>query len=711
MRKTPIRIIAPALIAASVPLVHAADDATDPEGPKKLAPIVVTATRNERSSFEVPVSIDAVDQTQIREARPTVNLSEALSTVPGVVVSNRQNYAQDLQVSTRGFGARSTFGVRGVRIIADDIPLTMPDGQGQVATIDLTSARRIEVLRGPYSSIYGNSSGGVIQAFTEDGPADTTVGGGVWVGSFRSNKEDLKVGGTSGNFNYVASGSRFDTLGYRDHSEATRTQENAKVNYKLDDRSNLTLVYNDLRQPFTQDPLGLSRAQFDRNPQAADPAATQYNTRKSIQNSQGGLVYDRHLTDQDLVKLVGYVGTREIVQYLATPYSAQNNVAGSSGGVVNLDTHFAGLGLRWIHDTTVRGAPLTLTAGIEFDNEVQTRKGYNDYIGAGTILGVQGALRRNEDDTVYDINQYVQAELKATERLLFTAGLRHSEIQIKSEDYYLTNGNDSGSKHFDNVSPVFGVLYKITPTLNVYANAGQGFETPTLAEIAYRSTSQAGLNFALQPSVSKSYEAGVKALLGESTRLNAAIFHVGTSNEIVQLSNQGGRTTYQNAGATHRRGVEVGVESEFGYGITGLLAATWLDAEFARTYRYAATGTTPNRTVSAGNHLPGVPSNEVHGELAWHLGAFSTALELVYNDRLFVDDINSAAAPSYVVANLRAAVKQNLGHWQLEEYARVDNIGDRRYIGSVIVNESNGRFYESAPGRNYLAGVRAAYRF
>ena len=333
-------------------------EATDPSATTapKLNPVVITGTRIEQSTFSLPMSADVVEAAVIRDGRPLVNLSEALARVPGLVIQNRQNYAQDLQISSRGFGARAPFGIRGIRMIIDDIPVNNPDGQGQAANINLGSVKRIEVLRGPFSAIYGNASGGVIQAFTEDGPAGTVLSGMLLGGSYGTSRGEIKLGGTLGGtpgangtnnatdatpgpFNYIVDISRFQTDGYREHSAATRYQSSAKLVYRFDIGSTLTLVANNLFQGDTQDPLGLARAQVAANPRQADASATTFNMRKSIDNTQGGLVYEHKLSAANTVKLIGYAGTRQILQFLAVPLGAQIPVT-SSGGVVDMDREF-----------------------------------------------------------------------------------------------------------------------------------------------------------------------------------------------------------------------------------------------------------------------------------------------------------------------------------------------------------------------------------
>lgn len=684
-----------------------------------LNPVVVTGTRVDQSSFLLPMSIDVVESPVIRDGRPLVNLSEALSRVPGLVIQNRQNYAQDLQISSRGFGARSTFGIRGIRMIVDDIPATMPDGQGQAATINLGSVKRIEVLRGPFSAIYGNAPGGVIQAYTEEGPPGTELSAMLLGGSYGTTRAELKLGGTlgatgatgTGPFNYVVDISRFETHGYRDHSAAARYQASAKLTYRFTHDATLTLVTNELHQGGTQDPLGLTRAQMSVDPRQADKSATTFNTRKSIDNTQGGLVYEHKLSPSNTIKLIGYAGTREILQFLAIPRGAQIPIT-SSGGVVDLERQFGGLGLRWTHRTS-GPRPLTLTMGIDYDSSKERRKGFENF--AGTVLGVRGDLRRNENNTVTSFGQYAQAEWQFVPSWILSAGVRHTEVKFKSEDFFSGTGNpdDSGGMTFHNVNPVLGLLYKATSSLNLYVSTGSGFETPTFAELAYRPDGGSGLNFALRPSRSLNMEAGLKWLPTGNTRVNLALFQAFVSGEILPATNSGGRATFQNAADTTRRGVELSLDSRFGRDLSAFLSYTYLDAVFQDAYTYRPTAAPSRVTVAAGNFLPGVPRNTAYAELTWRRGqpGFSAAVEAIYRDRIFVNDINTEAAKQYAMANLRLAYSHQFGGWKFTEFVRVDNIADTKYSGSVIVNEGNGRFYEPAPGRNYMVGVSASYTF
>jgi iron complex outermembrane receptor protein len=685
--------------------------------------VVVTATRIEQPSFDLPLSIDAIDAGQIRDQRLKVNVGETLQRVPGTVVQNRETYAQEQQIVIRGFGARSQFGVRGIRLIADGIPASTPDGQGGSGLFDLASAARIEVLRGPFSALYGNHSGGVVQVFTEDGPERPTLTGDFAIGSYDTWRAGAKFGGQSGAVNYVGSLSRFETDGYRDWSEARKDQANAKLKIALNPQSTLTLLANALDQPDNRDPLGLNAEQVAADRRQAQPAALQFQTRRSLDNLQGGGVFETRTSDRDTLRAIAWLGKRSNEQYLAIPTNFQNAIT-SAGAVSAFDRDYWGAGARWTH----RADRWSLTVGADYESAAEDRSGFLNN------AGVKGALKRDERNTVTQTGAYAQGEWQLADAWIASAGLRYTRVKFDSDDHFICttglvtapgtapglcsgsttpitatarNPDDSGSATYSAWTPVAGLLYKLNPRLNLYANAGRSFETPTFIELAYRPNNQTGLNFDLRESVSNHYEIGAKAWLGSEARLNLALFHIDTSDEIVVDTNVGGRTTYRNAGDTRRRGIELALDGPLGAGFAGYLSATWLDAEFADAF--VGSG----GPVAAGNRIPGVPEYTVFGELGWTapgLG-FSAALEARWNAKVEVNDTNTEAADSYAVANLRGGFEQRFGGWRLQEFARVDNLFDEHYIGAVYVNDANGRFYAPAPERNYLVGVSAAYRF
>ena len=674
-----------------------------------LDPSVVTGSRNESRSFDLPYSVDSIDAQQIQDGQLGINASEVLSRVPGLVVQNRQNYAQDLQISSRGFGARSAFGVRGLKLIADGIPASTPDGQGQAATFNLDTAERIEVLRGPAATLYGSNAGGVIQMFSRDGEGPPRIGAETLMGSDGLSKHHLSAEGAVDNVGFVLDASRMDTDGYRDHSAARRDQTFAKLNFQPDDDSKLALIYSSLEQNGTQDPLGQTWEAYKADPRSVSAGALNYNTRKSIDHQQLGMNYERYFGDATL-QVTGYTGQRSVIQYLSIPKGTPANNRG--GGVVQFDRKFYGGGVRWLQP--IHGVPgeLTLIGGVDFDLSRDDRHGYQNF--SGNQLGVKGELRRDEIDTARSLDPYIQANW-AIDRWTVQAGLRHSSMKLDVDDKFvvpaLNNGDASGSKTYQKNTPSLSVMYAFTPDLHGYVSAGKGFETPTQAELAYAPGGTEGFNFGLKPSTSKQYEIGLKARLGESTRINAAVFQITTEDELVIAESNGGRTSYQNAGRTLRRGFELGVESQLSEQWSANLAYTRLQATYDSDFTSGSGAT--QKQVDKGNYLPGVPQTSVFGELVWKPRDWvSTALEGMYRSHVYVEDTNQKkTAPAYSVFNWRARFEQNIEHWTFHQTLRLDNLLDRQYVGSVIVGDGNDRFYEAAPGRSWYAGAGVQYRF
>jgi len=664
----------------------------------QLGTVVVTATRTEAAAFDVPASIDRIDGDDVRDGRAQVNLSESLGGVPGLLARDRQNYAQDVQISVRGFGARSTFGIRGVRLYVDGIPATLPDGQGQISNVELGSVGRIEVLRGPFSALYGNSSGGVIQVFTEEPSETPTLGFGASAGSDGLLRLGAKASGTAGGLGYVASASRFRTDGYRDHSATTRTLGNVKLTLHTDQQDRLTLIANSVNLPRAQDPLGLTRAQFEANPRGVDSAALNFDTRKTMDQTQGGLVYERRLDGANSIQALAYLGHRDTEQFQSIPVATQGNPL-HPGGVIQLGRDYRGVDLRWTLKSRLLDAPLTLVSGLTYDTLAEHRQGFQNFV--GTTLGVEGALRRDEANDVSNFDQYVQAAWQLTPQWTINAGLRHSQVRFESTDAYVvgTNPNDSGSATFGATLPVLGVMYAVNDDLHVYATAGRGFETPTLNELAYRPGGATGLNFGLQAARSNSVEFGVKTRQAGWGELNAAVFQTDTDQEIVTQTNVGGRATFQNAGATRRLGLELGWSNRFAEHLRAQLAYTALKATYQGSF-------------SAGNRIPGVARSSLFAALNWAppLG-WRAGLEWRALSRVYVNDANSDAAAGYAVTAAHAGYVVMAGPWELNGFVRVDNLFARVYSGSVIVNEGNGRFFEPAPGRTWLAGAAATLRF
>lgn len=689
----------PALLLPLIAAAQAADEQT----------MVVTAAPTTVSELDTPAAVSVVNGDEMRQAAPRVNLSESLGAVPGLQVQNRQNYAQDLQLSIRGFGSRSTYGVRGLRIYVDGIPATMPDGQGQTSNIDIGSVDTIEVLRGPFSALYGNSSGGVINVTSQTGTQPPTVEASSYYGSFGTWHYGMKATGAvgdgshAGDVDYTVSTNRFTTHGYRDHSGARKNLANARLGVRINDVSKLTLLLNSVDIK-ANDAGGLTADEWRDNPRQS-PRGDQYNTRKNTRQTQAGLRYERQLSAQDDLSVMMYAGERETTQFQSIPRAPQLKPS-HAGGVIDLTRHYQGIDTRLTHRGELL-VPVTLTAGLDYENMSERRKGYENFVmvNGAPQYGEQGALRRNERNLMWNVDPYLQTQWQLTDKLSLDAGVRYSSVWFDSNDYYITpgNGDDSGDASYHKWLPAGSLKYALTDAWNVYLSAGRGFETPTINELSYRSDNQSGLNFGLKPSTNDTVEIGSKTRIGNGL-FTAALFQTNTDNEIVVDSSSGGRTSYKNAGKTRRQGMELGLDQQFGESWRLKAAWTWLDA----TYR---TNVCDDASCN-GNRIPGIARNMGYAsfgyqpEQGWYAGS-----DIRYMSDIMANDENTAKAPSWTVVGLTTGYKWSYGRMDMDLFGRIDNLFHREYVGSVIVNESNGRYYEPAPGRNYGIGLNLAWRF
>jgi len=671
-----------------------------------LSPIVVTATRTEQKSFDLPVAIDVVEKDKIRDGQLQMTLSESLIRVPGITAQNRSQMAQDPQISTRGFGARSAFGVRGLRVYVDGIPLTMPDGIGQPGVVDLSIVKSIEVMRGPFSALYGNSSGGVIQLLTEDAPKTPEIGASVLFGSDNTRRQSVKAAGISEGIEYLVNYSNFESDGYRDNSASKKEQGTAKFKINLSEDTKLTTLVNWFDQK-AQDPGGLVRnalagepSAFS-NPKSVSQAALRANTRVDRSHTQVGFNLEHKINEQNAINLVTYVGTRENNQILAT------NATGSNARSSQISREFYGTDLRWDNKGEVLDKPYTLSMGIAYGKSTDARTDTNIQA-AGLPIST---LNRNENNTSTNFDQYVQARWAVLEKLDIHAGARHTRVSLEIEDQFTTgvgaNGNNSGNVVYKKTTPVVGAVWKVTPAFNIYANFGKGFETPTFVEAAFAtSAANSQPNLGLKPSESRNFEIGAKAFITDNTRANLTLFKITTDNEIVIQDNINGRVSYTNANKTERNGMEFSVDSQLQNNFSVYGAYTLLNAKFDSAYTNAL-----NTAIASGNTIPGTYHTQIYGEIAWKHPAsgFRTALETRHNSKAYVNDTNTDASPSYTIYNIRAGFEQKIEKWRFSEYLRIENIFDKDYIGSVRINDGNQRFFEPAAGSNYLIGLNATY--
>lgn len=674
----------------------------------QLPTIKVEATRTDTTYMETPASIFRVDMPQ-NDQSAQVNLTEVVKGIPSVQLRNRENYAQDLQLSMRGFGARSTFGVRGIRLYTDGIPATMPDGQGQTSNIDLSSLSHLEVLTGPFSSLYGNSSGGAILATTREGQGKESIELSYAGGSHNKNRAGLVLQGGAKNQNepsYIISSSYFDTDGYRDHSSAEKVLNNAKLTWNLDDGSKINWITNYVKI-HADDPQGLNRTQWQQNPRQVNDANNVYKVRKDIEQTQTGVTWSKPINDQHELYAMAYFGNRQVTQYQSIPQSAQKN-PNHAGGVIDFERNYYGADFRWTGKELLPNT--TFSAGLAVDSMDEDRKGYENFnlVNGSPSYGVKGTLRRNEDNTLWNVDPYLQASWQFLPTWRLDTGVRYSNVHYKSKDHYLSNGNDSDKTDYNKVLPSAALSWQIAPELLAYVSYAKGFETPTFTEMAYQADpKKSGFNFDLKPSTSDNYEVGLKSQnpFGDFT---LAVFQSKTQDDIVSAGTSDGRSTFRNADKTTRQGAEFAWNKKLWKDLEMNASYGYLDAKFDAAI--PAIGAV--KAVEKGNAIPGVAKNQAFMGLAWKPEqGFYAGIDAQYLDKVYVDDINSDAAPSYTVASVYTGYAWKYADWGINGFARVDNLFDKNYAGSVIVNDSNSRFFEPADGRNWSAGIKVSKQF
>lgn len=677
----------------------------------QLEEITVTSPRVDVKQSKVPLAIGAVTREQVQGARQELGLDESLGTIPGVFFQNRYNFAQDLRVSIRGFGARSQFGIRGVRIYADGIPLTLPDGQGGVDDLDLASTGRIEVIRGASSSLYGSASGGVISLFTEDAPRDPFVEARASAGDYGFERYQLKTGGQFGPINVVLSGNYTHTDGYRRQSAYTNTAMNARFRYDIDNASELTVVVNAFDSPQADDPGALRLVDVATNRRQAAPLNVQFDAGEAIDQQRMGFVYRRYFGDHHEIVLRNYYTWRDFLNRLPSA----GTIAASSGGVVQFDRFFVGGGAQYNYSDTLFGHRNLLSLGIDVDSQSDDRQRYINNNGA------TGALTFDQLEEVLARGFYARNELSIREDLALTVGARYDVIDFDVTDRFFANttGDDSGSADYDQWSPSVGLLWSPFEAVNLYTNYATSFETPTTTEFAR--PAGGGFNTALRPQTADSYEIGVKGVLPGQLRYDIALFHIDVVDELVPYE-IGGRTFFENAADSTRNGLEASfsVQPYWLPGLVASLAYTYSDFQFDRYLSNATTGGSTPLDFS-GNEIPGIPRHQVYSELQYtHPSGLSWGADVLFVDDYDANNRNSVTNEGYVVANVRVAYARRYHDIEVTPFLGVNNLFNQDYNGNVRVNPFNGnaatagataRFFEPAPERNFYAGVTASYAF
>ena len=660
-----------------------------------LEEITVRSTRVKKSLLEVPAAVSVINQDSIQRARQQLGLDEALNRVPGVFSQNRYNYAQDLRIAIRGFGARANFGIRGIRIFADDIPATLADGQSGVDDIDLGSARRIEVIRGPSSSLYGASSGGVINLYSEDGPEIPFVEARVTVGEYGHENYQLKTGGQNGKLNYMLNASHFTYDGYRDASEVESTLLNTKFRYDFDGDADLTVVLNLVDSPKAQDSGAITAAQVADDPSQAQARNLSSNAGEKLDQQKLGFVYRRALDERQELVVRNYYLWRDFSTFL--PIGTHINFV-PDDGVVQFERFFYGGGIQYSFSDELFGKPNQIIAGIDIDIQRDDRQRFLNN------AGTRGEMSFDQVEKAEAYGFYVRNEFGLNDALTLVLGVRYDAIDLSVDDKFLENEDQSSKLNFNEFSPTIGLIWEANDQLSIYANYATAFETPTFTELANPprnlDVSLGGFN-AVDAQEAKGFELGIKgSILDDRVYLDIAAFTMQVDNEIASVGNVGDRAFFENAD-TDRKGIEVYALVEISSDLLLSVAYTWSKYEFDKF---------SSNTDLEGNRLPGLPDNQLFAELEYRndSGLYVVG-DVLYVDSIFANNTNSVSNSSSIVANLRLGYSFEFGNWKIDPFFGLNNVFDEQYNSNVRINGFGGRLFEPAPGSNVYGGV--AIRF
>ena len=645
----------------------------------ELDEIEVTATRLDSTLLRSSRSVSVVGKDEIQNATQLLAMDEVLAGIPGLYMQNRYNFSQDLRVSLRGFGARSAFGIRGIKVIVDGIPETLPDGQAGVDSIDLGSASRIEVIRGPSSSNFGNASGGVIAIETETGTDPGFVQTTIATGDLGYSKFQLKSGGKTENMNYLINFSKQELDGYREHSVSEGSLMNAKFGFNLSEIDRLKLSLNYTDQPKSQDPGGINLSQVNTDRKSARDRNLSYDSGESLNQKRIGLVYERDHSS-GLLTVRNYYVTRDF----------SNKLPFKNGGSVNIDREFYGFGMQYQFGESLP-ENFSLTTGFDTDRQDDDRKRYNN------DSGKLGSMSFDQQEKVNSNGLFVQSRYDVGNWSI-SSGIRYDEVKFDITDRFLSNGDDSGEIEFDAVSPSFGLNY-VMENGSIFTSISSSFETPTTTELANPNAS-GGFNALLKPQEAKNIEIGYKSVKNNIYH-EIAVFNIDLNDELVpyELEEFPGRTFYSNVGKSSRKGVESLVSWSVKPNLTVDASYTYSDFSFDSFID-------KNNKDFSGSKLPGLPESFAYFGIRFeNENGLNMNFNLNYSGDLFANNANSVKVQAYTVSNFRLSYNINKGDWKILPYMGINNIFDTEFNSNIRINAFGSRYYEPAPERNSYLGI------
>jgi iron complex outermembrane recepter protein len=684
---------------AAAQTLNAQQSSSQPTGRQPtLPPVEVTVTRDAaRATLELPYALSRVVPDSVRPALRHVSFDEMLLALPGVSVANRNNPTQDPRISIRGFGARSAFGVRGVRVVRDGIPLTLADGQTPIDYLDLESVGRIEVIRGSAGSLYGNAAGGVVDVRTIDPPSDVVAGRATgYGGSYGLKRWATAVGGTSGPVRYQGDLSRTEQEGFRRNARQQSTGGTARL-LLANQTSEVALSYTGYDTPTAENPGALTAAEMDQDPRQADPAQIRKGARKAVQQSQLGLSGTRRSSSGMELSASAHYGWRTLDNPLTF-------------AIVDVDRTTAGVAARVTAPARAFGLEHRLSAGVDAQFQDDDRSNFANCnfvpplaapTAACPVLSQErGVLQLDQRERVSGIGPFIRDEIAFADRYRVTLGARADYVRFRVDDHLIvgTNPDDSGERTLHAISPLLGFVARLSALHAAYANVSTAFETPTATELANQPDGSAGINPTLDPQYATTIEAGFKGTAMGRVRYDASLFATRVRDELIpfEVPGGGGRRYFRNAGSTRRRGAELGLAASLGKATVG--ASYSYSDFFFSDYTVGTNDYSDNR-------IPGVPNQQVQGYATWNWRGWFATVEGQASGGMYMDDANSLRSGGWEIMNTRVGGRLPIGDVTLAPVVAVSNLFDRTYAGSIVVNAAAGRYFEPAPGRTIYAGL------
>ncbi|MDP6242252.1 MAG: TonB-dependent receptor [Myxococcota bacterium] len=660
--------------------------------------IVVRADRVPQTVLQVPAAVSVVDQQAIQFARQQLTLGESLLAVPGVFTQNRQNFSQDLRISIRGFGARARFGIRGIRLLIDGIPTTLPDGQGQVDTLQLTTTGRIEVMRGPSASLYGSAAGGVIRVESEPVPEVPLFSVRAQAGSNGYQSYDAKAMGKTGPVGILLGLSRQVTGGYRGHSHMESNVLNGRVEWAIDDDSELIGYANLVYGPVAQDSGALSAAQVSDNRHQAQACNTTLDAGESVNQFSGALKYRHAHNAANETTATGWVGWRDFSNRLAfqSPFACENLI----GAVGKLDRIFSGASLQHVYESAPFGLfnQLLVGGGFEMQNDDRSRRSIDG--------GIVGGKTIDQLEDVLSLRAFIQDEweLPADWTLGFSLGFDWLRYDVT--DRLVAGGGESSVLHYSEWSPSGTLRWNPHEGVNPYLRISTSFEPPTTTEL--RRPDQGGFDPNISPQRAVNYELGVKGLLPGTLRYELAAYYIKIDDEILKFDVEG-EDFYRNAGRSDRTGVELGAYWQPIEPILATAAYTFSKSSFID---HQSSNGSENFN---GNQVPGVPEHLLYLALQYnHPGGLFLSLEGRYVGSFYADDANQVKTDPYGVLDVRAGWRMEFGAWRVTPQLSFNNLLDAKYMDNVRTGEkwsAADLIFEPAPGFEIYGGLSAGIEF